>query len=132
MRHLWQRLGHLQASYEKLRAQQVELEICRDRYAFLYNLSPFPHVCLDRSGCIIEINLQAPRLLSHSYEKLFQRPFSDFVVQPDLNRFRAHLSRCRERGGRVVCELRLKRRGGDEFPAQLDSRMLPTSLWPGS
>ncbi len=130
-KQLRQKHAELFVTYGTLRRKHLELELSRERYAFLYNHSPIGYLCLEATGIVREINLEAAKLLGNSPVRLLNAPFATHVVRADLGRFLDHLRCCRERRGQVVSEMRLQRRDGAEIHIQLLSRSIPSALWHG-
>jgi PAS domain S-box-containing protein len=127
--------AQLEAQNEELRQAQSLLEESRDRYAALYDYAPVGYVTLDRHGVIRQINSVCAGLLELDRVEAVGLPFSAMVVRSDLVAFNAHLHRAVARDASVTTELRLKRRSGETWHAQLitvpvsDAGRETTAFW---
>ena len=113
----------LELQNEKLRRVQCELEAARDRLSALYDFAPVGYLTLDQGGVIREANLAAANLLGAKSESLAGGNFIQFVASGDRKTFRLHCRRVETAAGRVACELRMRRKGGGEFMAELESKV---------
>jgi len=111
----------LEMQNEELRNVQAELEESRAGYADLFDFSPVGYVSIDKDGLIHEVNLTLARLLGIERGQLIGKPFMLNVAPADRDLLYLHCGGGFKTGGRAVCELRLKKKGGEEFYAQLES-----------
>lgn len=102
----------LEARNQRLVETQRLLQESRDRYAQLYEFAPIGYLSLDSGGCIRVLNLTAAVTLGAERMQLVGRPLAEFLDEPDLLRFQAHLEACRAGAPQVKTELRLKSVGG--------------------
>jgi two-component system, cell cycle sensor histidine kinase and response regulator CckA len=121
-------LSGLEVVYEELEQQNDELlatrealEKQRHRYIDLFERAPFGYLVTDSLGVIEEIN-QAAALLLGGAPELFQgKPLSVYVGGESRADFRSLLTQARAGGEIVERRMMLARRGGGEFPAQLNA-----------
>ena len=111
----------LEMQNEELRQAQLALEASRDNFSELYDFAPVGYVTLSDKGIILEANLTAVRLLGIERELLIKRPFSRLVCKEDADTFYLHVNRVFESGDEQTCEVKLVKKDGTLFPAQLES-----------
>jgi len=111
----------LEMQNEELRRAQVELETSRARYFDLYDLAPVGYLTLNEQGLILEANLALANLLGVARGALVRQPFSRFVVREDQEVYYRHRKQLLETGTPQVCELRLTKKDGTRFWAQLEA-----------
>src|SRR5262245_58239595 len=97
----------LEIQNRELRLAQEQLAQARRRYADLYDFSPVGYASLDENGVIEEINITAGTLLGKNPHKLIGRPFSEFIVPEDAQKFTDHLRHCRHSRRKRRIEVRL-------------------------
>ncbi len=110
-----------QRLFHELKVHQIELAALKERYADLYDSAPAGYVMVGKDGLILEANLTACRLLGADKGVLIGQPFSRFICRDDQDSCHTHLQQLfKEKfpGRKVV---RLVRKDGDQFYAQLDS-----------
>ena len=105
---------------ELLRIQR-QLALSRRRYADLFDFAPIGYITLDAACNIAEMNLAGARLLGGTPNQFMGRPFDQFVLGADQQRFRDHIERCRKSAQRVHTELRLVPRSGERVVVDLYS-----------
>ncbi len=86
-----------------------------------YNLSPVPHVTLDRNGCICRLNLAAANLLKGDKFQLRNVPFLAFVERSYCRAFLDHLAACIQFQKKVSTELMLASHTRSGAPVELQS-----------
>ncbi|MBN2033985.1 MAG: PAS domain S-box protein [Deltaproteobacteria bacterium] len=111
----------LEMQNEELRIAQAELAESRDRYFDLYDLAPVGYFTLDEKGLILEVNLACADLLGSDRAALIRQRFSRFVSPRSQDTFYSHWKQSLRTDSKQVCELELKRKGGQAFYAQLQS-----------
>jgi PAS domain S-box-containing protein len=111
----------LEMQNEELRNAQEELAESRDRYFDLYDLAPIGYVTLDEKGLIQEVNLTCADLLGSDRAALIRERFSRFVSPGSQDAFYSHWKQSLRTDSKQICELELKRKGGQAFYAQLQS-----------
>ncbi|RJQ50318.1 MAG: PAS domain-containing sensor histidine kinase [Nitrospiraceae bacterium] len=120
----------LEMQNEELRKSQTELEESRARYSDLYDFAPVGYFTFDKNGLIIEANLPGAGQLGVERHLLIRKPFASFIHKDDQDAFFLHRGRVFEAKTLQTCELRLKRKSGEEFYAQMQS--LPVGKSDGS
>ena len=113
----------LEMQNEELRRAQVALDLARDRYFDLFDLAPVGYCTLSADGLILEANLTAATLLGVARGSLLKRPFFSFITAEDQDRFHLLRGKLTKTGASEPCELRLLRKGGDPFWAQLETAL---------
>jgi len=111
----------LEMQNEELRKSQTELEESRARYSDLYDFAPIGYFTFDKDGLILEVNLPGAGLLGVQRHLLIRKPFSYFIHKDDQDIFFLHRTKVCETKTLHACEIRLKRKRGGEFYAQLQS-----------
>ena len=110
----------LELQNEDILATQEELEKSHQRYADLYDFAPVAYLTISDNGLIIEANLTAGNMLGVSRDYLINRRFSSFIVQEDQDLFYLHRKKLLETGRQQSYELRLQKRDGSPFYAQIE------------
>ena len=111
----------LEMQNEELRRVQNDLEITRSRYADLYDFAPVGYLTLNKHGQIDNLNLTAAMQLGIERVHLINKHFQYFVAQPDKKDFFSHLNGIFDKRKRQITEVRLTRKGGEQFHARLES-----------
>ena len=111
----------LEMQNEELRKAQVELEGSRNRYYDLYDFAPIGYFTFDQKGLILEVNLAGADLLGVERRYLMKIAFSRFVASEDQALFSFHRNKVSESKARQTCKLKLVKRDGTPFYAQLES-----------
>ena len=115
----------LELQNEDLRNTQEELERSRVRYADLYEFSPVAYFTINDKGLIVKANLTAGSLLEVARGQLAKQRFADFITREDQDIFYLHRKKLLETGQQQSFELRLQRKGGSFFYAQVELTLLP-------
>ena len=111
----------LEMQNEELRRAQSELEESRSRYSDLYDFAPVGYFTFDQHGLILEVNLTGTTLLGVERSALSKKPFVFFISPEHKDTFYLHLRQVMQTGTQQSCEIRLIRKDGTWFPAQLAS-----------
>ena len=112
----------LEMQNEELRKVRDELESSRNQYAELYDFAPVGYFTIDARGLIEGVNLSGAHLLGIERGLLLKRPFSSFIAEAaDREIFSKHRKEIFQKQGMQTCEIRLKRKDGAVFYAQLQS-----------
>ena len=112
----------LEMQNEELRKTRDELESSRNQYAELYDFAPVGYFTIDAQGLIDGVNLTGAHLLGIERGLLLKRPFSSFIAEAaDREIFSKHRKEVFQKQGNQTCEIRLKRKNGAVFYAQLQS-----------
>jgi PAS domain S-box-containing protein len=110
---------HSQLQIERLQRLLAEETSDNRRLEAIYQHSPVGYVTIDDKGLITEWNHSAADFLDITKHTLLGAPLSFFAVREDMELALMHFRRCkRATGGRVISELRLKRRN-EEVPVQI-------------
>lgn len=99
----------------------MELEESRNRYYDLYDFAPIGYFTFDRNGLIREVNLTGTDQLGIERSHLMKRGFSLFVAPDFQDVFSFHYKRALKTRTKQTCELRLLKKDGTPFYAQLES-----------
>ncbi len=110
----------LQMQNDELRRIQGELEKTRDRYSHLYDFSPVGYVTLTEKGIIDEANLTIASMLGVERSTLVGKPFSRFILKDDQDVYYKLRHRLLETEEPRACELRLVKKDGHAFFANLE------------
>ena len=127
--------GDIQRLIHELRVHQIELEMQNEevrktqgeinelltKYFDLYELAPVGYFVLDKKGLILEANLTGANLLGVQMRYLIKERFSRFVEPDSQDLFYFHRKQVLQTGAKQICELRLVKKDGTPFHAQLDS-----------
>ncbi|UCF90409.1 MAG: PAS domain-containing protein [Desulfobacterales bacterium] len=111
----------LEMQNEELRRAQLDLEAARDKYSNLYDFAPVGYLTLDDMGLILETNLVCATMLGVERGALVGRHFAQFIAKDDQDGFYFHRQKLLEKKTKQICELRLSKKDGTEFYAQLES-----------
>ena len=112
----------LEMQNEELRRAQVALELSRNTYAELYDFAPVGYFTIDGQGLIKGVNLKGAHLLGIERGLLLNKPFISFIEEPaDSEIFSKHREAVFQKPGNQTCGIRLKRKYGAVFDAQLQS-----------
>ena len=111
----------LEMQNDELRKSQAELEESRAGYSDLYDFAPVGYFTFDKHGLIREANLTAATELGIERSLFMNKPFRAYIVMEDREIFDSHLQKVYKSDARQTCEIRLKRKDGSEFYAQLES-----------
>ncbi|MDP1991102.1 MAG: ATP-binding protein [Syntrophales bacterium] len=112
----------LEMQNAELRLAQEELELSRNTYAELYDFAPVGYFTIDARGLIEGANLKGAHLLGIERGLLLKRPFISFIEDAaDREIFSMYREEVFQKPGTQTCEIRLKRKYGAPFYAQLQS-----------
>lgn len=123
----------LEMQNEELRVAQVDLATERERYFDLYDLAPVGYCTVSAKGLILQANLTLSVLLGVARGALLRVPLSHFILKEDQDAY--YLYRRTLPGEATppdpanptgqACELRLTKRNGAIFWAQLTACWVP-------
>jgi len=112
----------LEMQNAELRRTQEELELSRNKYVDLYDFAPVGYFTFDMQGLILEVNLTGAKLLGTERKFLLKKPFINFIAQAaERVIFTKHLKEVFQKQDASTCEMRLTRKDGSIFHAQLQS-----------
>jgi PAS domain S-box-containing protein len=121
IRELQEKQAELEQKNEELHKLQEQLEVSRKRYSDLYDFAPIGYFTLDKNGLIVEVNLTGANMLSLDRRLLINKPLSLFVDKDDFSAFEIHRTNVFKELTHLTCEIKLKRKDGTTFSAQLQS-----------
>lgn len=102
-------------------AFQKQIEESRSRHIELYDSAPVGYFTLDRNGFIVEVNRTGAELLGIAKGYLIKTPFSLYVAEEDRPALEDYRTRLFTTEGLQSGEIRLVKKDGTSFPAQIDS-----------
>ena len=112
----------LEMQNAELKRTQEELELSHNKYVELYDFAPIGYFSFDARGLIRGVNLTGAQLLGIERGLLLKRPFISFIAEAaDREIFSRHCEDVFQKQDNRTCEIRLKRKGGAVFYAQLRS-----------
>jgi PAS domain S-box-containing protein len=112
----------LEMQNAELRLTQESLELSRNKYEALYDFAPVGYFTINAHGLIEEVNLKGAHLLGIERGLLLKRPFISFIAEAaDRKIFLKHCEEVFQKQGNQTCDIRLKRKYGEVFYAQLES-----------
>jgi PAS domain S-box-containing protein len=106
---------------EELRRVQLEIEASRNRYSDLYDFAPVGYITASEKGLILEANLTICSMLWVERNFLIKKPFSRFITNETQDTYYFHRQKLFETKGKQTSELKLIRKDGTQFEAQLES-----------
>ncbi len=109
----------LEMQNEELHRTQTALDAQRARYFDLYDLAPVGYLTISAPGLILEANLTAAALLGAVRGALPKRPASQFILKEDRDIFYLLCKKLLLTRKPQACELRLLKKDGTAFWAQL-------------
>jgi PAS domain S-box-containing protein len=109
---------------DELRRTQVELEESRSKYVDLYDFAPVGYFTISNEGMILEVNLTGAAMLGVERRYLIGKPFSHFITRDTQDVFYFHRKKLFETKTPQTCELKLKKKNGVDFHAQLGSMVV--------
>jgi len=111
----------LEMQNEELKRANAMVEETRNRYVDLYELAPIGYLTLAENGIVLEANLTVAVQLGIERSGLIKRPFQNYIVPADRDKFRSHLSKVVTSEKRQSCEIGLMTQSGGDFYALLDT-----------
>ncbi len=111
----------LEMQNEELQSAQIRLEDSRDRYSDLYDFSPLGYFTLDPNGMIVEANLTGSALLGEARRQLIHKRWTQFIPREHQDEFYLYRRKALETQTLQRSELKLRKKDGSEFFAQLES-----------
>ena len=124
-KHLAHELGthqiELEMQNDELRRTQQELEATLSKYQELYDFAPVGYFTFDERGVIREVNLTGASILGIKRDLLIGESFYRFIDSNDQDTFYLHLKSIFMLKEKETWEIRLKRKDGSIFYAQMDN-----------
>ncbi len=111
----------LEMQNEELRQAQQDLEAARDKCTDLYDFAPVGYFSIGDEDLILDANLTGATMLGVERGKLTGGRFSQFITRDDQDVFYFHRQKLFETKTKQVCELKITKKDGTEFYAQLES-----------
>ncbi|MBU2631302.1 MAG: PAS domain S-box protein [Proteobacteria bacterium] len=111
----------LEMQNEELRLAQEALDASHARYLDLYDFAPTGYITLSEKGLILKTNLTAATLLGKARSELVNQPFSGSILKQDQEIYYLHRKLLFESSEPQRCELRMVKKDGATFWAQLDA-----------
>jgi PAS domain S-box-containing protein len=112
----------LEMQNAELRQVREELELSRNKYLELYDFAPIGYFTFDAQGRIKEVNLTGAKLMGVERQGLINKSFAGFIADVDgKENFFKHCQTVVKKKGEQTCEIRLKKKDGTYFWAQLQS-----------
>ena len=111
----------LEMQNEELRQAHLDLEAARDKYTDLYDFAPVGYFSISDKGLILGANLVGATMLGMERGKLTGRRLSQFITKDYQDVFYLHRQKLFETKTKQVCELKITKKDGIEFYAQLES-----------
>ena len=109
----------LEMQNDELRRSQLDLKVALDKYSDLYDFAPVGYFSINPKGMISAANLTGSAMLGVERGSLMGKPFFRFIHKDDQDIYYLHCKKLFETKAPRSCEIRLKRRDGSEFWAQL-------------
>lgn len=106
---------------EDLQIEQEGTGTAQSKYPDLYDFAPVGYFAFDRNGLVKEVNLTGASQLGVSRDQLINRSFSSFISRNDRVLFRTHCSDVLKTRTSQLCEIKIRKKDGAEFYAQLQS-----------
>lgn len=114
----------LEMQNDELRNVHLELEESRNRYIDLFDFAPIGYFILDETRIIKEVNLAGANFLDMQRHYLLQKEFSCFISVEDREIYHEYCKELFSSQARKMCELRLIKKNGEKFYAQLTGIVL--------
>jgi PAS domain S-box-containing protein len=110
----------LEMQNEELRKAQFESEAYRLRYYELYNNSPISYFTLDKTGKILELNIEAGKMLNMDRDLVLNSSIYRFIREDSLQNFKNLLNRVIEKKEKQVDQINFTSKSGEVIYAQLE------------
>lgn len=115
----------LEIQNEELRGTQNDIEKLNAKLKNVYDHAPNGYVTLDEKGIIKDINLTGAKMLGWTNPQAIKNtPFHKFIQKDCQDTFYFLEKELRKTAARKTCELRLIRKDGKSFDAELDSMVV--------
>ena len=109
----------LEMQNEELRRTHAALDTSRAHYVDFYDLAPVGYCTVSAKGLIREVNLATSALLNVPRSQLINRPINRFIFNDDQSIYYDFRHELGDTGKSLSCELRLLRREGAPWWANL-------------
>ncbi|UCF90274.1 MAG: PAS domain S-box protein [Desulfobacterales bacterium] len=111
----------LEMQTAELCRSQRKLEESRQKYSDLFDLAPTGYFTLGQNALILDANLTGANMLRTPRNALKGLPLTDFIAAECQDAFYAHCRQSLETKERQTCEIKMKKKDGTPFYAQLES-----------
>lgn len=111
----------LEIQNEELRRAQDEIDWALSRYSDLYDFAPVGYLTLNKNGLIVKINLTGADMLGEDRCYLIKKGFSSFIAPNFQDTFYHHSKQVFKSKNKQTCQLKLLKKDGTEFYAQIES-----------
>jgi PAS domain S-box-containing protein len=118
----------LELQNEDLRNTQLALEEANQKYIHLYELAPVGYFTLNQNGIIMEVNEAGAQLLGMKKYNVLNKSFSRYVAADSQDMFITYQKNLFEDVSLQMIEIKLLKKGGQIFHAQLNSRAILNPL----
>ena len=115
----------LELQNEELRIALNQLEESRQHFIDFYNYAPVGFLTVSDHGQIIKANITAFDMFRETRLSLYNRPFTDFIFSEDQDLYYKFRKLLVEKKTKQICELRMLKKDGDLFVAQVVSVVSP-------
>ena len=106
---------------ENLASKSIPGEGSRKKFSDFFYFAPIGYLSCNEEGLITEVNLTAGELLETTESLLVGTPFHRFIEPEDKDIFYRYWQDLHSSARRQICEIRLKKKSGNVFYAQLIS-----------
>lgn len=118
----------LEHQNEELRETQQELEISRNRYILLFDLSPIPYFILDKNSLIKDVNISGSKILDIVKKRLINRNISFFIPQKERYEFGKFINSLFDSHEKQTCEITLINKNKKIFEVIIEGIVLEDNI----
>lgn len=118
----------LEHQNEELRATQQELEISRNRYILLFDLSPIPYFILDKNSLIKDVNISGSKILDIVKKRLINKNISFFIPQKERYEFGKFINSLFDSHEKQTCEITLINKNKKIFEVIIEGIVLEDNI----
>ena len=109
----------LEMQNEELKYANAQSEDSLSKYYELYNLAPIGYFTVNEQGKILEVNQASTDLLKVKKLHLLNNYFQNYIAEDCLSLFKTFRMKILKSKAKQNCEIRLLRKGKDQFYAQI-------------
>lgn len=117
----------LEIQNDELKQAQVELQVLKERYEYLYNHAPFGYVTLSNTGIIEQANHTFCEMIQKNYSSIIKTPLVDLLHLDDKTVFLSRFISLFKKPDHKIIEARLKKSDKTFFYAELQGVSRPAS-----
>jgi PAS domain S-box-containing protein len=118
----------LEHQNEELRETQQELEISRNRYILLFDLSPIPYFILDKNSLIKDVNISGSKILDIVKKRLINKNISFFIPQKERYEFGKFINSLFDSHEKQTCEITLINKNKKIFEVIIEGIVLEDNI----